>query len=47
MSRPDMAVFEAYRRHYETQMPPADAKALALAEAQYEADEREAIKEEQ
>lgn len=35
--------YEELRRLYEREMLPADAKKQALADAQYEADEREAI----
>ena len=42
-ARPSIARFEELRRLYEREMQPADAKRLALADAQYEADEREAI----
>lgn len=38
-----MARFEELRQLYEREMPPADAKRLALADATYEADERDAI----
>lgn len=42
-----MARFEELRRMYEREMTPEDAKKLALADAQYEADERQAIQDEQ
>lgn len=42
-----MQRFEELRQLYEREMPPADAKRLALADATYEADERDAIKNEQ
>jgi len=44
--RPSMARFEELRRIYEARGEP-DAKAAALADAQYEADERDAIQNEQ
>ncbi len=42
-----MARLEELRRLYEREMEPPAAKARALADVQYEADEREAIQNEQ
>ena len=42
-----LARFEELRQLYEREMQPADAKRLALADATYEADERDAIVNEQ
>ena len=42
----NLSRFEELRRLYEKQMTPADARNRALADAQYEDDEREAIQNE-
>lgn len=45
--RPSMQRFEELRRLYEREMEPPAAKARALADATYEAEERDAIQNEQ
>lgn len=41
--RPSMQRFEELRRLYEREMEPPAAKAMALADAQYEAEERASL----
>lgn len=45
-ARPSMQRFAELRVLYEKEMTPAEAKRLALADATYEAEEREAIQKE-